>query len=237
MKTMPISVLVLATGIMLGGYYLQSRINTPSDSISTDQKTSLFSGQSTKDPAQDAILKKPASNPHDELQAYKSEVNAKLAMLASEVTALRHQLQDQAMRDDPQASSEDETNRNVRNDPNAQSEVEGEYKELMVAKENEFRQEPSDGQWAPQTSSRLREVMDKNPAMRDAVRNIECKSTTCRVELAVTEQVSASKSLDNLVTQIGDTLPQVTYNQVDDGNGEVTTVLYMSRIAAQPPQE
>jgi hypothetical protein len=234
-KIYPIAGLVTAAAIIVGGYYLKTNVNLPSDGNSTAQEALPFPGHSTDESAKSTASS--LSSPNDDLQAYQKEVNAKLAMLAAEVTALRQQLRDQAMKDQPQASAENETSRNARNDPVAQAEEQRKYKELIAAKETAFQQEPLDGQWAPQTSSSLREAMSKNPAMRDAVRNIECRSSTCRVEITDTEQVRSSKSLDNIITQVGDSLPQVTYNQIDEGNGESAMVMYMSRVAEQSPDK
>jgi hypothetical protein len=234
-KIYPIAGLAAAAAIMLGGSYLKANANLPADGTSTAQDALPFPGHSTGETAQSTVPS--SSSPNDDLQAYKKEVNAKLAMLAAEVTALRHQLRDQAMQDPPHASAENETGRNARNDPIALAEEERKHKELMAAKESAFQQEPLDGQWAPQTSSSLREAMSNNPAMRDAVRTIECRSSTCRVEITDSEQVRSSKSLDNLITQVGGSLPQVTYNQIDEGNGESAMVMYMSRVAEQPPDK
>ena len=178
---------------------------------------------------------KPSSS--DDLNAYKSEVNAKLAMLASEIAALQAALQEQKFKNHIHASSEDETGRISRPDPTALADEKRKRKELMDVREAKFRQERPDRHWSLQASTKLQEVLDNDSTLRDAVQSIDCRSMTCRVEIADTQQINTSRSVHGLLLKVAGSLPQVTFNQIDDGNGGSTLVMYMSREATQPPPQ
>lgn len=71
--------------------------------------------------------------------------------------------------------------------------------------------------------------MDASDALRGKVRNLECRSRTCRVEIDDDRAGAVSKELPVFVQQLADTLPSTQADHIDDGNGHTTMVLYMTR--------
>jgi hypothetical protein len=128
-------------------------------------------------------------------------------------------------------------------DAHAQAQEEQQRREAMDMQESGFRREPVDPAWSWQTASRVDEVLASLGVDPSGVRNLECRASTCKLELGdgvlLTPEggvpVSLAKGLPQLVTQLAGTLPNMTSFRVADGNGGTRTVFYFSRESDQPP--
>jgi hypothetical protein len=220
---------------LMGVYLFYTSGNKPPESSVLAMQSTSNLGQLEDNAAQHFSPSENVSNAQYEMASYKAEMDKKLALLRSEVDSLRRALLEQNMTAHPQATPENESSRAARNDSIAQAEEDRKSKQMMEAKDSEFRSEQADAQWSSQTSATIRQAVGNDPAFRDSVRNIDCRSSTCRVEISGSQQTGGnSKSLDGFVQQVGATLPQVSYFQIDNGNGESTVVMFMSREATQP---
>jgi len=58
---------------------------------------------------------------------------------------------------------------------------------------------------------------------------VECRSRTCRLELADDGSGKLGKILPVFAQQVGRELPSIAYDRIVDASGTATMVLYMAR--------
>jgi hypothetical protein len=122
-----------------------------------------------------------------------------------------------------------------RTDPAARAAAERQRQEQLAVIEATFWREPTDRRWANETAEVVQEVLASDDVGQLAVQSLECRSHTCRVDLADDDTGELAKLLPLFGLQLAETLPYVTVNQVVNGNGSTSTILYMSREAPEPP--
>jgi len=124
-----------------------------------------------------------------------------------------------------------------------QAESQRQRDQQLDALESGFKQEPTDAAWAAQTTARVEETLAAFAVAPSGVRDIECRASTCRLEIAGDtlldvagkEPASLDKGLPLLVNRLADSLPSMTAFQVEDGYGATSTVLFFSRETDLPP--
>jgi len=92
-----------------------------------------------------------------------------------------------------------------------------------------FRNEATDPRWSSSTSSVVQAALVADNDLRSLARGVECRSRTCRVEIADDGSVKLGKILPMFAQQVGRELPSVAAERVEDAGGAATMVLYMSR--------
>lgn len=159
-----------------------------------------------------------------------------MAHLRAEVFALRRQLraqkQTQAV---ATGEGEEDPGKNLRTDPVARAEAERRHQEQVAAVEAAFQSEPADPQWSSQTTMVVQEALASSETVQTAVRNIECRSHTCRVEVSDENTGTLAKFMPVFALQMAQTLPSITAHQMEDDNGVTTMILYLSHNADEPP--
>jgi len=78
-----------------------------------------------------------------------------------------------------------------RTDPEARAEYERSRREYIVGVDAAFRKEPTSPAWSSTTASMIHAAMADND-LRQLGRNLECRSHTCRVEIADDGSASAA---------------------------------------------
>lgn len=154
-----------------------------------------------------------------------ARVERELAELALNMDRLKNELS--SMRDDRQRPSETDTAASAK----TPEQLQAEHDELMVSVERAFEQEPRNEQWAKGTSDLLRETLGTEPIMLAAVRGIDCRSNSCRMEIRDDGSAAFAEEFPIMVHQMGAVLPEVRFNQSDLGSGAQLHVLYMSNAA------
>lgn len=154
-----------------------------------------------------------------------SEVRRELALLRAEVSTLREQRSQQLATPEPG----EHPAHDPRMDPAALAQAEKEDQERLEGSETNFEQEHADPRWSSETATVLQEVVSSDETAQGALRGIECRSNTCRVEMADDNSGKLASFIPLLLLQLAQTLPSVTAHHVDEGDGTKTTVLYMSR--------
>ena len=173
-----------------------------------------------------------AETQQQELVALREQV----ILLRREVAAVQRQLYEQGQTATSVASGREEDPANdPRTDPAARAAVERQRQEQMAVLEANFQQEPTDRGWSSEAVAAVQEVLASDETVQTAVRGIECRSSTCRVELADDDTGESAKVMPILLQQLAETLPNVTANQVDDSAGGKRTILYMSRESNELP--
>lgn len=157
----------------------------------------------------------PATDTHMENEL--SELSRSVAQLKSELTSLRAEGQPPPEIVQPQTKTEEE--------------VQAEHDEYMVGVERAFEREPRDEKWAAGTTQALRQSIEAEPVMLAALGDIECHSSSCRVEVRDDGSQTFATEFPLLVHQMGAVLPEVRFSQSDLGGGAQLHVLYMSKSA------
>jgi hypothetical protein len=159
-----------------------------------------------------------------------------MARLRREFSTLQRQIQEQgqaATAGGP--GSEADPASDPRSDPAARAEAERVRQEQMAVIEATFRQEPIDREWSFKATGAVQEVLASADTVRPALRSLECRSQTCRMELAEDDTGELEKSMPRFLLQLGETLPRGTVNYIEDGAGGKTMILYMDRGASESP--
>jgi len=76
-------------------------------------------------------------------------------------------------------------------------------------------------------------ALDALPALSKGLRNLECRSETCRVEVVNDHQPEFDKQLPLLPLRLNE-LPAAQYDQSPEPDGKVRTIVYFKRHADEP---
>jgi hypothetical protein len=159
-------------------------------------------------------------------------LRAGVARLHAEVAALREQMA--ATQGSARADADADDPGPAPRDPAEIAQRKREWHAHMADVASRFQREAMDPGWAPSTLSAVRSALSSNDAMRDKVRDVECRSQTCRVELADDGSAAMSKDLPLFVHQLAGVLPSVQADHVDEGDQRSALVLYMTRRERAP---
>jgi hypothetical protein len=116
-----------------------------------------------------------------------------------------------------------------RSDPEARAEQQRAHREYMAGIDDAFRREVVDPTWSPATSTVVQEALAGDTDLRSLARSAECRSRTCRVEIADDGSGKLGKLVPALALRLGQVLPSVAGDRVVDAGGAATVILYMSR--------
>jgi hypothetical protein len=153
------------------------------------------------------------------------QLRLQIALLHRDVAEIRLQLARPSS-----AARQIEAVPDPRVDPEARAQVE-QLRLLRVARiESTFRREEYDARWSQGANASVRAALaEVDESLRNQVRSVECRSQSCRVEIASGASGPLGQSLHLILGRLTTTLPNVTAAQVDQGNGEQATVLYLAR--------
>lgn len=136
---------------------------------------------------------------------------------------------------EPTRAAPEEHDRDPRKDPEAREQQRRQHHEYMAGVDAAFRKEPVDPGWSSATSLVVRDAIAADADLRTLARGMECRSRTCRVELADDGSGKLSEIVPMFTSQIGRDLPSMVAERIDDG-GTATMVLYLSRRDDAPAQ-
>jgi hypothetical protein len=162
----------------------------------------------------------------DEIAAMREQI----AALRAEISSLRGQrtLQTSPAQADAKAGDD------LRSNALARAEAARNRQMEMAAVESAFRREAVDTKWSANASAAVQQALNSGEAAGAQLGSVECRSDTCRVEIADNGSGQLAKSLPLVAQQVAETFPTITVNNVEQGNGASAMVLYMSRQSAQP---
>ncbi len=92
-----------------------------------------------------------------------------------------------------------------------------------------FRGQTVDQSWSANTASAVREALNSAEVGGLQAENIDCRSSSCRVELHDDGTGRLSKSLPIVALQLAGSMPTVTAETIPQADGTSNVVLYMSR--------
>ena len=102
------------------------------------------------------------------------------------------------------------------------------WKEHMAEVSAAFASEPLDRRFASVGETAITAAIQKNPVIQAAAGKIDCRSRTCRVEIADDQNPKLDKELPLFVQSLGGTLPNMKAERVGDRSGPSTMVLYFT---------
>jgi hypothetical protein len=155
-----------------------------------------------------------------------AELKASLVKLQGELSALR------ADKEPEQASAQaDELS------PETLARLQAEREEYMAAVEHRFEREPRDEKWAAETVQRIRETLEAEPIMLAALRGIDCRSSSCRMEIGDDGSAKFAEEFPVMMHHMGAVLPEVDFAQLESGDASKVHVMYMAKSSDSAAQE
>jgi hypothetical protein len=155
-----------------------------------------------------------------------------IAALRKEVSALQRQIREQWRAGTVVARGRAESPAHDQGpDPAAHAEEECDRQAQMAVLEANFWQEPADHRWSAEAAGAVQQALTSDGTIQTALRSLECRSHPCRLEMANDDTGELAKFLPVFLLQLAQTLPNVMANQVDDGNGSRSMILYMTSEA------
>jgi hypothetical protein len=99
----------------------------------------------------------------------------------------------------------------------------------MQEVEASFWQEPVDRTWSARAADAVTAALGGDDmGAQVPVRSLECRAHSCRLELDSDETGGLAKTLPVFLSRVGETLPSVTANEVQNPDGSRSTILYMA---------
>jgi len=156
---------------------------------------------------------------------------ADIAALRSQVAQLSRlvRAQGQSLASAPPAKADDPDAKDPRSDPEARAAAQRAYHDYIAGIEAAFRKEARDPRWSSATSAAVQTALVTDDELRRLTRGVDCRSRTCRVEIADDGSGSLGKLLPMFAQHVGKELPSVAFDRVEDPSGATTMVLYMTR--------
>jgi len=157
---------------------------------------------------------------------------AEAPSLQAQVVALRREVQElrQQVARWPGAAAVAQDARSLRSDPQARAEMERAEQNRVATSEAAFQNEVRQPQWSQRTAQDVRATLaEADPALRHLVRSVDCRSQSCRVEISPGASEEAQQNLPITLARLAGSLPNVSAGQIDQGDGRMATVLYLSR--------
>lgn len=164
-----------------------------------------------------APIDEPIAEPNGNADADLQRMQAQVAALQSQISAINR-------RSDPAAQRGGASMADMRRQIAADEQRHAAY---VAGLQASFRQEKVDPRWSTNATSRLWDAINQADAMRGAARNVECRASTCRIEIADDGTGRVNKSLPLWSQQLVDVLPRMVGQTVVNQNGQTETVLYL----------
>lgn len=142
---------------------------------------------------------------------------AAMAELAREVADLRRQV----------ASLQDATVDETFTRSSGSAALEREHRSEVEAREQRFYRETADWAWAEQASGVVLDALESPEVAELEVVDLECRSQTCRMELAPS---GTDKMLPLVLNRIGEVLPDAAASRVEHPDGSQTVVVHLTAL-------
>jgi hypothetical protein len=208
----PVGGLVVAIIAGVAGYGLGGKRGScpgkhqpPSDQV----------GSSTSDPAQTEDV--------DGLRRQVAELERKLGVLTAHVAT---QKPDGAGAEEPRPATHEPVpfEEQVERDKVA-------WEKHIASVAAAFQAERRDPAWAGSTTSLLRARAGSDKVIGPTVKDIDCRSKTCRVELVDDQKGEFARKLPDFLKEVSNVFPMGQARTVDNPDGTKTLSVYLSTVA------
>lgn len=116
-----------------------------------------------------------------------------------------------------------------RMDPAARAEAERLHRARVASIDAAFQREPVEPRWSTAMASAVTTAVAGDDHLQRLTRSVECRSRTCRVEVADDGSARMQRTVLKFAQRVGRELPDVVFGRNEDTGGAPTIVLYMSR--------
>jgi len=219
-----ISVAVVVIGWLVFSYVDNS--TTSSEKISKSARVSV----STSPEMESAQAKAGNISLVEDMTALRQEV----ALLRREIANMQLQLREQAMAATDKVPAREESDDVQMKSVEEEERANHERTETLEAA---FIQESVDQQWADEATHAIKEALGREDMGQLVLQSLECRSSSCRMQLANNGSGDMPKSLPLLMQLLSETVPYVTAGEVEDSAGGTSLVLYMSQDANDAVQQ
>jgi hypothetical protein len=103
------------------------------------------------------------------------------------------------------------------------------WKEHVAAVAASFAREARDQRWSNEVGESLRATFGSEELAAATVHSIDCRTNTCRVEVQDDGSGKLPMIVPMLAVQMARSLPNLVAEHIDQPNGKMVMVLYMSR--------
>jgi type IV secretory pathway VirB10-like protein len=103
------------------------------------------------------------------------------------------------------------------------------WKEHVAAVAASFAREARDQRWSNEVAESLRATFGSEELAAATVQSIDCRTSTCRVEVQDDGSGKLPMIVPMLAVQMAGSLPNLVAEHIDQPNGKMMMVLYMSR--------
>ena len=102
------------------------------------------------------------------------------------------------------------------------------WEDQMVAVDADFEAEPRDSRWASSATNLLRDRATDDEVMRTALKQIDCRSTICRVDMIDDQKGDFARQLPVFLQSLGSAFPTGQASTVENPDGTRTLSIYLS---------
>jgi hypothetical protein len=95
--------------------------------------------------------------------------------------------------------------------------------------EADFSMEVRDATWSSATAGNIQDIARMNESIGNALRSVECRSRSCRVEIVDDASADTTNNLPTFLMALGSTLPNTVADHVQAPDGHQIYVIYMTR--------
>lgn len=163
-------------------------------------------------------------------------VQRQVVALSEELKALRNEFARKSVSAERRTDSVSRLKSGSGRDPEGIRGAEQERHARMASVEGAFLNEPRDPIWSSNMASTIRDAAKTDDTMRRVLGNVDCRSRTCRVELAEDAVGGVGQNVALFLMNLGSAAGSTVTDRVEQTNGSKTTILYVSRPADRQPQ-
>lgn len=242
--TLSFGVLLGSAVVLAGGMFLTHRAGDPPTADPMNARVPQLAPGATIPDLRASSDEEPGASSagagSDQMaQRHQQEMAAlskELAFLRREISAVQRQRHEQrraATVGAPESAADPAPDPHTA--PAARAAAERAWQQRMAMREATFRHEPTDPPWAAEAAGAVQAALASDDRVQNLLLGLDCRSHTCRVELAEDDTGELAKALPLLLLQLAPTLPHGTANYVDASDGGRAMILYLSREAPEPP--
>jgi hypothetical protein len=125
--------------------------------------------------------------------------------------------------------AQDPVVKDPRTDLEVRAEDERQWRDYMAGVTAAFRQQSVDAAWSSATASAVQSALATDSDLRPLARGVECRSRTCRVAITDDGSGKLGKALPLFAQQVGQALPSIVAERIEEPGGGATMILYLSR--------
>ncbi len=118
-------------------------------------------------------------------------------------------------------------------EPPSRGEQEAQFLTYMADVDQRFRNEPRDHDWADQAPGYIREAAASKLVPAGLVGDVDCRSRTCKVELAPLDAPVLGKGIDLMIAELAQVLPNARTGHDGELKNPKPNAIYFTRASPE----